>query len=243
MYTYNKKILFSDIDSNSRMTVEGILNAMQDCVNINSESVGRGIRYMMEKRRTWFAVSWNIEIKRFPKMFEDVVVKTWPYGFSASMGMRNVIITDSDGNDIICADSLWTLMDMNTGRPTRIEEEDRLGYETEEKYPMESLGRKIKLPDNQEIVDRVKVRKSDIDYNGHMSNGKYIQLADEYMGFNTDITRIRVEYKSQAKYMEKLLIKRAMEADRYVIVIEGEETKDIKAVVEFTVADAGKVEQ
>jgi len=65
MYTYNKKILFSDIDSNSKMTVGGILNAMQDCVNINSESIGRGIDYMMEKGRTWFAISWNIDIKRY----------------------------------------------------------------------------------------------------------------------------------------------------------------------------------
>lgn len=235
MYTYNKKILFSDIDCNSKMTVDGILNAMQDCVNINSESIGRGIDYMMEKKRTWFAISWNIEIRRFPKMFEDVVVKTWPYDFSSSMGMRNVIITDSQGNDIICADSLWTLMDMNTGRPTKIEEEDRLGYDVEEKYPMESLGRKIKLPKEMEVIDTVTVRKSDIDYNGHMSNGKYIQIADEYMDFDVNISRIRVEYKSQSKYQEKILIKRAIEDGRHVIVMVGEEAGDTKAVVEFTV--------
>lgn len=235
MYTYNKKILFSDIDCNSKMTVDGILNAMQDCVNINSESIGRGIDYMMEKKRTWFAISWNIEIRRFPKMFEDVVVKTWPYDFSSSMGMRNVIITDSCGNDIICADSLWTLMDMNTGRPTKIEEEDRLGYDVEEKYPMESLGRKIKLPKEMEVIDTVTVRKSDIDYNGHMSNGKYIQIADEYMDFDVNISRIRVEYKSQSKYQEKILIKHAIEDGRHVIVMVGEEAGDTKAVVEFTV--------
>lgn len=235
MYTYNKKILFSDIDCKSKMTVDGILNAMQDCVNINSESIGRGIDYMMEKKRTWFAISWNIEIRRFPKMFEDVVVKTWPYDFSSSMGMRNVIITDSCGNDIICADSLWTLMDMNTGRPTKIEEEDRLGYDVEEKYPMESLGRKIKLPKEMEVIDTVTVRKSDIDYNGHMSNGKYIQIADEYMDFDVNISRIRVEYKSQSKYQEKILIKRAIEDGRHVIVMVGEEAGDTKAVVEFTV--------
>lgn len=235
MYTYNKKILFSDIDSNSRMTVEGILNAMQDCVNINSESIGRGIDYMMEQRRTWFAISWNIEIRRFPKMFEDVVVKTWPYDFTTTMGMRNVIITDSQGQDIICADSMWTLMDMNTGRPTKINEEDSRGYDLEEKYPMESLGRKIKLPKELEIIDTIAVRKSDIDYNGHMSNAKYIQIANEYMPFDTNIERIRVEYKSQSKYKENILIKNAVEENRHIIVMVGEEAGDIKAVVEFTV--------
>ena len=125
MYTYNKKILFSDIDSGAKLSVGKLLDAMQDCVNINSESIGKGIEYMMEKQRTWFAISWNIEIKRFPKMFEDVVVKTWPYDFSTSIGYRNIVMTDADGEDIACADSMWTLMDMDTGRPTKICEEDR----------------------------------------------------------------------------------------------------------------------
>lgn len=121
MYTYNKKILFSDIDCSRKMTVEGIMNAMQDCVNINCESVGRGIDYMMSTGRTWFAVSWNIEIRRFPRMFENITVKTWPYSFAASIGMRNVVITDENNIDIVAADSMWTLMDMKTGHPTRIE--------------------------------------------------------------------------------------------------------------------------
>ncbi len=235
MYTYNKKILFSDIDCNSKMTVDGIMNSMQDCVNINSESIGRGIDYMMEKKRTWFAISWNIEIRRFPTMFEDVVVKTWPYDFSSTLGFRNVIISDSEGNDIICADSIWSLMDMNTGRPTKITDEDRLGYDLEEKYPMESLGRKISVPKELTQIDTITVKKSDIDYNGHMSNGKYIQIANEYVPFDVEINRIRVEYKSQSKYKENICIEQLIEEGRQVIVFKGEEDKTVKAVVEFSV--------
>jgi len=234
MYTYNKKILFSDIDSSSTLSVGRMLDAMQDCVNINSESIGRGIDYMLEKRRTWFAISWNIEIKRLPKMFEDVVVKTWPYDFSTTMGYRNVIITDSQGADIVCADSMWTLMDMDTKRPTRIGEEDCKGYDVEEKYPMESLGRKIKLPDDFKDIEVIKVRKSDVDYNGHMSNGKYIQIADEYVPMGIDISRIRVEYKNQSRYDEKILISVSEQQDKYVVKFTGEEDESVKAVVEFT---------
>ena len=235
MYTYNKKILFSDIDCNSKMTVDGIMNSMQDCVNINSESIGRGIDYMMEKKRTWFAISWNIEIRRFPTMFEDVVVKTWPYDFSSTLGFRNVIISDSQGNDIICADSIWSLMDMNTGRPTKITDEDRQGYDLEEKYPMESLGRKISVPKELTHIDTITVKKSDIDYNGHMSNGKYIQIANEYVPFDVEINRIRVEYKSQSKYKENIRIEQLIEEGRQVIVFKGEEDNAVKAVVEFSV--------
>lgn len=233
MYTYNKKILFSDIDSNSKMSVESIINCMQDCVNINSESIGKGIDYMLEKRRTWFAISWNIEIIRYPEMFEDVVVKTWPYDFATTIGYRNIIITDKNGNDIVYADSMWTLMDMNTGRPSKISEEDRLGYDLEERYPMERLGRKIKLPDNFERMGTVTVRKSDIDYNGHMSNGKYIQIADEYLPFGIQASRIRVEYKNQSKYNENLNIDLSIEDNCYLVRLTGEEDGSVRAIVEF----------
>lgn len=238
MYTYKKKVLFSDVDATEHMSLGSLMDAMQDCVNINSESIGRGISYMLEKKRTWFAISWNIEIKRIPGIFEDIVVKTWPYDFATSIGYRNVIIEDQNGEDIVCADSMWTLMDMNTGRPVRIEEEDAKGYDLEERYPMEKLGRKVRLPKEFEDMDTVKVKKADIDYNGHMSNAKYILLAYEYLSREERFDRIRVEYKNQARFGEELRIGRAVATEetgeqRIVIRISGKEDDSVKAVVDF----------
>lgn len=236
MYTYNKKILFSDIDAGAHMSVYSILNAMQDCVNINSESIGKGIEYMLEKRRTWFTISWNIEIKQYPKMFDDVVVKTWPYDFSGFMGFRNVIISNAKGEDIICADSIWSLMDLDAGKPIRIEEEDLKGYDMEPRYPMEAVPRKIKLPTGFETVDIVAVRKSDVDYNGHMSNGEYIRMADEYLPMGIEPKRIRVEYKNQSRYRERLRIELVVtENEIYTMRFTGEDDGSVKAIVEMTV--------
>lgn len=234
MYTYSKKILFSDIDQGARMSLAGIMNALQDCVNINSESIGKGIDYLLKTRRTWFAINWYIEINRYPKMFEDVLVKTWPYDFTSSMGYRNVIIEDDSGEVIVAADSIWTLVDLDTGRPIRITEEDSSGYDLEEKYPIENPGRKIKLPKEFELLDTVTVKKSDIDYNGHMSNGKYIQLADEYIPVESHPGKIRVEYKSQSRCGEALEVYKAIESDKTIIKIQGKEDGSVKAVVELS---------
>lgn len=234
MYTYSKKILFSDIDQGARMSLAGIMNALQDCVNINSESVGKGIDYLLKTRRTWFAINWYIEINRYPKMFEDVLVKTWPYDFTSSMGYRNVIMEDDSGEVIVAADSIWTLVDLDTGRPIRITEEDSSGYDLEEKYPIENPGRKIKLPKEFELLDTVAVKKSDIDYNGHMSNGKYIQLADEYIPVESHPGKIRVEYKSQSRYGEALEVHKAIDSDKTIIKIQGKEDGSVKAVVELS---------
>lgn len=234
MYTYEKKILFSDIDAGATMSVHSILDAMQDCVNVNSESIGRGIDYMLEKQRSWFAISWNIEVRRYPKMFEDVIVKTWPYDFSAIMGYRNVIMEDMDGQPILCADSVWSLMDLAAGRPTKITEEDRKGYDLEPRFPMQEVSRKIVVPSDLVKQDSIVVRKTDIDYNGHMSNALYIRLADEYLPMGVKPKQIRVEYKNQAKYHELLIPAVFQSENRVVVCINGENAKDIKAVVEFT---------
>lgn len=243
MYKYEKKVLFSDVDAKSNMTLEGILDSMQDCVNINSESIGRGIDYMHKTKRVWFAISWNIEIKRYPGMFEDIVVKTWPYDFSSSLGFRNVIITDSKGIDIVCADSIWSLVDIDTGMPIRVEEEDSRGYELEDRYPMEKLGRKIKLPkymntENSEVtVSYHRVSKTDIDFNGHMTNGCYIKYADDLVPVGTEIKRIRVEYKAQSRLGEELEMLSFFDRDesRYLICLNAKADGSTKAIVEFLV--------
>ncbi|MFR0781633.1 MAG: hypothetical protein ACLSHP_01355 [Coprococcus sp.] len=45
------------------------------------------IDYMLTHKRTWFAIGWNIEIRRIPKMFEEISVKTWAYEFATSIGL------------------------------------------------------------------------------------------------------------------------------------------------------------
>lgn len=51
MYIYKKKVLYSDTDANSNMSIEGIMDAIQDCININSEAIGKGIAYMHSTKR------------------------------------------------------------------------------------------------------------------------------------------------------------------------------------------------
>ena len=111
---------------------------------------------------------------------------------------------------------------------------------------MERCGRKIRLPKEFEVVDTVVVPKADIDYNGHMSNAKYILLANEYLEDITRVSRIRVEYKSQARYRETLVIERAQLENKtdggtetHVIVkMSGKEAGDVKAVVDYSIIEA-----
>lgn len=228
-----KQVQFSDVDDKLHMKLDNMLNAMQDCINAQSESIGRGIDYMLKKKRTWFVVGWEIEIRNFPSLREMITIKTWPTGFSATLGYRNAVIFSQEGEVLVCGESTWAMMDMQANSLSKITAEDVEGYEMEEKFPMEYRGRKIKLPKDWQEAGEITVGKNLLDYNRHMSNGKYIELAYEYVPAEKHIEKIRAEYKNQSIYKEELSVQISKQEKSYLILFQGEQG-ETKAVVEFT---------
>ena len=229
-----RQVQFSEVDDKLHMKLDYMLNAMQDCINAQSESIGRGIDYMLEKKRTWFVVGWEIEIRNYPRLREMITIKTWPTGFSATLGYRNAVIFSQEGEVLVCGESTWAMMDMQANSLSKITSEDVEGYEMEEKFPMEYRGRKIKLPKAWQEAGEITVGKNLLDYNRHMSNGKYMEMAYEYVPAEEHIVKIRAEYKNQSIYKEKLQVKISKQEQCYIVLFLGEQG-ETKAVVEFTV--------
>lgn len=235
MYELEKKVYYRDTDISQQMSLGAVLDNFQDIINMHSEAINKGIDYILRVKRAWFVVSWNIEIKKLPKLYDTIVLKTWPHDIKSSVSGRNVCIFDKEGNPLVCADSIWSVVDMETGRLTRIIPEDIEDYGNGEAYPMEDSGRKIALPEGFEEQEIVRVRKTDIDYNGHMSNAYYLRYACEYIPDGVVCKRIRIEYKLQTKYGESLRMLTARDGDRIVVKMLGADDDKIRAVVEITV--------
>ncbi len=235
MYELKKRILYSDIDDKGYMLPGRVATWFQDCINAHSQDIDRGIDYMVETGRTWFLVAWNIEIKRLPQKYENMTLATWGYDYKRSLGFRNVTMKDEAGEVCACGDSLWSMVDLHTGKPLRINDDDMQGYIIAPKYEnMTYLPRKIEAEGDYEKVGTLWVRRSEIDYNGHMSNDKYIDLACEFLPEDFPLYRIRGEYKAQTKYRESMDFYRAVTKDRVLIKMVGEENGEEKCVVEFS---------
>lgn len=238
MYELEKKVYFSDVGPDSKLSINGMISAIQDCINYHIESLGKGVSYLKSINRVWFTVSWNIEIKKMPQLYDDLKVRTWPYGFTSLMGKRNVVIADSKDEVIICAESNWAYMDWEKQQPTRITEKDVEYFVIEDRYPMEEVSRKIKLPEEFTFVESIKVRKADLDVNKHMTNGKYIVHACEYVDYD-NITNIRIEYKEQSRLDEIIdvyineNISTETNTNVYVIRFVNHETGTDKAIIEI----------
>lgn len=199
MYEFHSRIRYSEVDSSGRLTLEALLNYFQDCSTFHSEDLGVGIEYLEKRHVAWVLSAWQIVVKRYPGLCEQVVIGTAPYEFRSFMGSRNFQMKTAEGELLACANTLWTLMDMESMRPVRPTEEMIQAYVLEERIPMDYAPRKIAIPDGEGGDGQpIEVKKHHLDTNQHVNNGQYVQMAMEYLPEGFEIGQMRAEYKKQA---------------------------------------------
>lgn len=200
MYHWNTRVRYSEVDENARLTVGGLINYLQDCCSFQAEDRQVGIEFLRGHQCAWVIFGWHIEIQRMPVFMEEIDVQTWPYQFSGFYGCRDFRICDKEGSCLARANSLWVLVNTETGRPTRVFDELAAGYEICPPLDMEAPPRKLRIGADAEVTrrDPIVVQKSHLDTNHHVNNGQYVQMAMEMIGEKKDISRIRAEYKKPA---------------------------------------------
>ena len=207
MYSYNAFVRYSETGGRFKLPVSGIANYFQDCAILHSERVGAGIEYLKEQKRAWFLVSWQIDIDRYPLLHEDIEVSTWAYMFRGSMGYRNFLIRDLQGETLVKAATIWSYVDTSSMRPTKVDDHMAEAYAPyEPKLDMEYTPRKIAIHDDMTLIAKRQVMPYQIDSNNHMNNEAYLAMAMEYIGSWEDIGRVRAEYKQQFSNGETVYI-------------------------------------
>lgn len=205
MYEMKERIRYSEVGYDGKLTLSGLVNYFQDCSTFQTEDLGLTIQYYKELNQIWLLSSWQVEINRMPELCEEIIIGTFPYAFKGFMGMRNYYMNSLQGEQLACANTVWTLIDMQSRHPLRVTQEAIRGFILEEKLDMEYVPRKIKLEGTRSSRQKIRIGKERIDTNGHMNNGQYVCLAAEYLEEQAKIRRLRVEYKKEVRYQDEIM--------------------------------------
>lgn len=233
MYIYDARIRYSEADCENKLTLGGLLNYFQDCSTFQSEDLGLGVKYLLERNLVWALSSWQIDVERYPEVGEKVRVGTLPYDFKGFIGFRNFWMEDSEGKRIAVANSVWTLLDLKTGKPVRPSKEMLDGYQIEARLEMEYLPRKIAIPEGGEAKQELVIARHHLDTNHHVNNGQYVAIALEYPEEDFQVRRLRAEYKRQAYLGDVFFPVLYKKEEGCVISLNDEEGRPY-AVVELT---------
>ena len=123
-------------------------------------------------------------------------------------------------------------MDTESGHPSRIDEEGiRQAMECRKNFVCKYADRKIPFPEGAVQGEAFTVRRHQLDTNGHVNNGQYVQLAQDYLPDEFAADRIRAEYKRQARLGDTMIPWIAKEEGRYTIALCDEDKKPYALVV------------
>ena len=232
MYTWDSRVRFSEIGEDKRLTLDGILNYFQDSSTFHSEDIGNGMEVVESLHRVWVLSSWQIVVNEYPKIGERIKLGTWPYDFNRFLGGRNFIMYGDDGRVLAYANSLWTYLNSENGRPARVDDRILELYTLEPKYEMDYADRKITLPEEMTAQNAFPVEVYHLDTNHHVNNGQYVKMAGAYLPKEFEIAQMRAEYKKSALLGDMIYPKVAVEEDKVIVSLD-DEAGNTFTVVEF----------
>ncbi|GEM_PF-3988475 len=131
----------------------------------------------------WFVIEQTLEVNRWPKVNDTVVVKTIPHSFNQFFAYRNFEMYDEEGELIVTNKATFGVVNPDSRQIVRITPDMMKSYESEflRKPPKRTRYPAVIEP---YVHYDYQVRYSDIDRNQHVNNAVYFRLVDNVMKYD-----------------------------------------------------------
>ncbi|MDR1389057.1 MAG: acyl-ACP thioesterase [Treponema sp.] len=217
IYEEKCKIRFADIDCSDTLTAGAVFEYFQEAAIHHAEILGVGRDAMNKRGAVWVLSRLSVFINRRPRFGEEVMVRSWPRGPNRLFAIRDYDIRGESQEPMVRGRSAWLIIDLDRRRPLRPQELTQALPRNEgiDALPGPAGGNEAPpqlagVFGKDALVMTRTVRYSDIDYNGHMNNTRYIQWIQDGMESgvleNARQMRIDINYLSEARFNEKIVL-------------------------------------
>ena len=235
IYSSNYKIGLDDIGVNNEISNKAILKIMEDVSGFHSASIGYGLFEIETKKRAWMILDWKMKVIKRPKYMDEIKAETWSRKVERLYAYRDFQLKDKDGNIIAIATSRWIFVDTDRRRPVRLTADISDLYESEpDKCVFEEEIEDVKC-ENYLFEKDYYIQRRDIDMNEHMHNLNYLDMAYEILPEdiykNKVFDNVRIVYKKEIVYGEKVECYYSQENDRHIVTAKSNDK--INAIIEL----------
>ena len=198
-----------EADAHGFLRIMALMNILQDAADGSAIELGFGFEDCWKRGVSWVGSNYLIEINRLPKIHEKFIIETWPAEAKLWGAIRDFIVRDENGNELMRASSQWVLIDINRKRPVPLAKYFS-EYKAIEERAINIEFAKAKDFENPETEQEFKVRFDDIDINNHVNNAVYPLWATESVGTNWrekhTPKRIELWFKKEALYGQTIRV-------------------------------------
>ena len=191
----------SDADQNLNAKISTLFVYMQDVSMEHAEELGIGKEATMDKGMMWVITRYSLSIIRLPRYLEEITVSTYTGRDMKFIFPRHFEMRDKDNNLLVTASATWMVLDQSTHKVN-------LNPFNNKKLPCEHHDYEEPLPEKVQpqetsLIDKRRVRNSDVDINNHLNNTRYIEYLVDSHDFDfyrsREIKHITLEYQKEIK--------------------------------------------
>ncbi|MDR1868090.1 MAG: acyl-ACP thioesterase [Treponema sp.] len=172
-------VRFGDIDCSDRLTIAAACGYFQEAAIHHVEQLGFGRDTLLQSRQAWVLSRLSVFMERRPRYRERITVRSWPQGEQKLFAIRNYEIRNEHGEGMVWGKSAWLILDVDKRIPLRAR---TIVAHLPDNSGLDSLSdgaQALKAYNPLTKVSERHAQYSDIDYNGHVNNVRYIQwIAD-----------------------------------------------------------------
>jgi len=212
-----------ECQADGNIKIVSLMQYLQEAAAGHAEQLGLGLSRLNEIDSYWVLSNLRIEIARFPKWNDAVVIKTWPSGYTRLIAAREFVGRDQDDCELFRAGSQWMVLDKQTSRPKNLFHLDLNLPKTGPKAISGKLKR-LEPQNGYSQVEQVRVPYSSIDLNGHVNNTEYVRW-----GFDA-LTRA-FKLKGSVRFVHATYLSEVFEGDQLELLVSSSKSGHFSVLV------------
>jgi acyl-ACP thioesterase len=202
----NLTLRFGHIDRSDRLTLGAVFDFFQEAAISHAECLGVGRDTMTRTGQVWVLSRISVLFDRRPKYGEALTIRTWPRGSEKLFAVRDYDVRDASNTPLIRGRSGWLVLDLEKRRPLRLQNIIGQLPRNEGLDALPGGGMGLAKRDDLVRAGERRAAYSDIDYNGHVNNVRYIQwiqdITDPGILEKADQLRLDINYLGEVRWGE-----------------------------------------
>ncbi|MEG1120184.1 MAG: thioesterase [Bacteroidales bacterium] len=218
-YKENFIVKWHEIDGARELRPFAFVNMAQETANVHSAMLKFGYKELIALNQTWVLSRMKIRYIKPPVWGDKVSMETWHKGKQGLFWLRDFVLCNQTGETVAAATSSWVIMNINTRRIERKTIFDVSNDIIDLAYDRDAIElpcEKIAAKSNLEFVRYHNVMYSDIDFNLHANNAKYVEWIMDSISLDYfkryKFRELQINYISEAKFGDEIKISKSESA-------------------------------
>lgn len=178
VYTRQFRVRYSETGSDGLLKPVQIFNYFQDAASEHAFEMGVSGLHLRPRNLAWVLLQYRVKFLGFPRWNQTVYLKTWRHPERNLYEIRTYEIRDEQGLLLTQGKSIWVMIDTLRKRPVRLKNNMPPGLMTGA-ASIENSCTEIPALSHPQFEQIFRIRRQDLDFNGHVNNTVFIEWALE----------------------------------------------------------------